>query len=131
VPLRQIARDWNAAGLRSGQSRRDGSPSSWTGQTVRLVLRNPRNAGLRAHKKEVVGPAQWPALVPEETWRAAVEMMTNRRYTGGGREARALLTGIALCGVCGATVHGGGSFRPGLRNYRCSGAMGHVARRAE
>jgi hypothetical protein len=53
------------------------------------------------------------------------------RFTGRSRGARALLTGIALCGICEATVHGGGANRYGNRIYRCSGSYGHVCRTAE
>ena len=48
VPLAQIARDWNDAGLLTPLTTRQGEPSRWTGDTVRPVLLNPRNAGLRA-----------------------------------------------------------------------------------
>lgn len=135
VPLAAIAREWNAAGLRSGQVRwrRDskGQPSAWRPDTVRMVLSNPRNAGKRAYKGVVVADAVWPALVPEETWRAAVALMADpNRYAGGGPHLRAMLTGIALCGVCGGKIHAGGG-RPGVRGYRCGAASGHVARMAE
>ena len=135
VPLAGIARDWNAAGLRSGQTRwkegEKGQPSSWKPDTVRLVLKNPRNAGKRAYRREVVAEAQWPAIVPEETWRAVCALLNDRRrYPGGGVLTQALLTGIAVCGVCRATVHAGGA-RPGVRGYRCSGSNGHVARQAQ
>jgi site-specific DNA recombinase len=41
------------------------------------------------------------------------------------------LTGIALCGVCGAAVHAGGANTHQKRIYRCSaGNNGHVSRSA-
>jgi site-specific DNA recombinase len=53
------------------------------------------------------------------------------RYTARNRGARSLLTGIALCGVCGATVHAGGANTHQKRIYRCSaGYNGHVSRSA-
>jgi site-specific DNA recombinase len=55
------------------------------------------------------------------------------RYTAKNRGARSLLTGIALCGVCGATVHAGGANTHQSRIYRCSGPPrynGHVSRSA-
>ena len=89
--------------------------------TVRPVLMNPRNAGLRGYgpklengsrRVEMMGPAKWDAIVSEETWRAAVGLLRDPgRFTGRGRGARALLTGIAVCGICEATVHGGGANR--------------------
>lgn len=133
VPLAQIARYWNEQGFTTGQTRykkpHKGEPSLWRSDSVRMVLRNPRNAGKRAYKGEIVGEAVWPALVPEHTWQAAVSMLDGRR--GRGTSAQALLTGIALCGVCGATVHAGGAGRPRVRGYRCSGTGGHFSRMAE
>ncbi len=129
--LSGIAARWNAAALASGQ----GSP--WRRDSVRAVLANPRNAGLRALRRVLVVGADgapvravWPALVPEETWRAAVDMFADPQRRTAPRSARALLTGLALCGTCGVTIHGGGGARRGFRNYRCpSGA--HFSRMAE
>ncbi|ROP40703.1 recombinase family protein [Saccharothrix texasensis] len=139
VPLGQIAREWNAAGLRSGQTRwRDGpkgkrgEPSEWSHDTVRLVLRNPRNAGLRRYKGEIVAAARWPAIVGEEVWQAADALLGDpgRRSGGAGRAGQRMLTGVALCGVCGATVHSGRgeAARRGYPVYRCSQSTGHVVR---
>ncbi|MEV2240465.1 recombinase family protein [Micromonospora sp. NPDC049891] len=149
--LGSIARDWNERGLCTPQARRDGSPSLWTAQTVRPVLLNPRYAGLRAHVTEkaleaaggnprkarlasVVGAAAWPALVPESTWRAAKDLLTDVGRTNPPRGGRALLTGLALCGVCDAPVHAGAAPARGgrqeRRTYRCSASYGHVGRAA-
>jgi len=135
VPLAAIAREWNAAGLRSGQVKwrpdSKGQPSEWHPDTVRMVLKNPRNAGKRAYKGVIVADAVWPALVAEETWQAAVALMAEpSRYAGGGTHMQAMLTGIALCGVCGGKIHAGAA-RPGTRGYRCGATSGHVARMAE
>lgn len=133
VPLAEIARTWNAAGHVTGQTRwkgeRRGDPSPWRADSVRAVLLNPRYAGLRAHLGEVVGPAVWPALVAEETWRAAVDTLRSPDRRRKATSARALLTGVAHCGVCGSTVNAGGT-TTGRPSYRCSAAYGHVGRAA-
>ncbi len=136
VPLAQIARDWNAAGHVTGQSRwkgeHKGQPSPWRADSVRAVLRNPRYAGKRAHKGQVVANAMWPALVTEETWRAAVALLSDPTRRAGPRgNARSLLSSLALCGVCGSAVQSGGAARPGVRGYRCGGSTGHFARMAQ
>jgi site-specific DNA recombinase len=126
-----------------------GAHSLWTAQTLRPLLLNPRYAGLRAHVTEdrlrvvgdprkarlaaVVGSAAWPGLVEEETWRAAVEMITNPDRSRPARSGRGLLTGVGLCGVCGATMHAGGGPRRGpdgesYATYRCRDSYGHVGR---
>jgi site-specific DNA recombinase len=98
--LPTLARRLNEAGhttCRGGQ---------WTATTLRPVLLNARNAAVRVYEGEEVGPAAWAPIVPEETWRAAVRLLTNpaRRTGGGGGAPRNLLTGVATCGVCGGSV---------------------------
>ncbi|MCG3756692.1 recombinase family protein [Amycolatopsis sp. Poz14] len=138
VKLGTIAREWNAAGLRSGQTKwagpDKGQPTAWSHDTVRLVLRNPRNAGLRRYKGQVVGKAIWPKIVDEEIWAAAEATLSARTgHPTAGRANQQLLTGVALCGVCGATVHAGGgnTAARGYRIYRCSKAGGHISRKLD
>lgn len=122
--LASIQRSWNSAGLHTG---RTGSP--WTVAGVRECLRNARYAGLRTHKGEVVGPAAWDALVPEETWRAARELLDDPARRVGSHSAQKLLTGVARCGVCDGPVHASGSGRA-KPVYRCATVTGHFARQA-
>jgi DNA invertase Pin-like site-specific DNA recombinase len=125
-------------------------PSLWTAQTLRSVLLNPRYCGLRSHVTDatrkihpdprtariagIVGPAQWPALVTEATWRAVVALLTSPGRTNPPRSGMSLLTGEALCGVCDAPVHSGASpsrgGEPGYRTYRCTASLGHIGRAA-
>ena len=136
VSLTEIARQWNAQGLVTAQKRyksgHKGEASPWRRDSVRSVLLNPRNAGKRAHLGEIVNDtAEWPSLVPESTWLAAVAELTNPSRRSPATRGRYLLSGLGLCGVCGATVHAGANSRPGIRAYRCSASTGHVARKAE
>ncbi|SCG38134.1 recombinase family protein [Micromonospora zamorensis] len=150
VPIGRIAATWNGRGLTTPQTKRDGSPSPWTAQTVRPVLLNPRYAGLRSHVTEqlresmdprkarikgIVGKAAWKGLVGEETWRAVVEVLTNPSRLTGPRSGKGLLTGVGLCGICEATVHRGAAparrGQPGHTTYRCRASYGHVGRASE
>jgi site-specific DNA recombinase len=136
VPLAGIARQWNEQSLVSTQMRQArtghaGEPSPWRHDSVRSVLLNPRYMGKRAHLGEVVADAVWPALVDETTWRAAEAVLTNPLRRSGARGGKYLLSGLAVCGVCGSTVHAGANSRPGIRSYRCAGSTGHFARKAE
>lgn len=129
--------------------RRTDQPSPWVAQTLRPLLLNPRYAGLRSHVTEeirkrypdpraariagIVGPASWPGLVDETTWRAAVALLTNPSRARPARTGQRMLTGEALCGVCDATMHAGGATHTGRESYpmyRCSGSTGHVSRAA-
>ena len=60
--LNEIARRWNGLGVLTPQRRRP-----WDSTVVKAVLTNPRHAGLRIHRGEVVGPGQWPPLIDRET----------------------------------------------------------------
>lgn len=133
--LSEITRKWNASGLPTSTG------GVWHRQGVRDVLINPRNAGLRRYltseQKDVrrnnpeaglFAPAQWPAVVDEATWRATVRILADPARWTGGRGEKHLLTGVAVCSVCGQTVvSGGGTQRP---NYRCS-SMTHFARKMQ
>jgi site-specific DNA recombinase len=132
VSLGGVAREWNTSGHRTGQ----GSP--WRRDAVRHVLLNPRYAGLRGYAPvpehgrrviEVTGPAEWPGVVDEAVWQAAKDLLTDGSRRRPPTGSVALLTGIGRCGVCGATLHAGGSTVRGVRTYRCSKSLGHVARR--
>jgi hypothetical protein len=72
-------------------------------------------------------------LVDEATWRGVHALITDPARAGGSNRARWLLSGIALCGVCGNTVKiGTGGSRNGdtWKVYRCKGGE-HLGRRAD
>lgn len=135
VPLGSIARKWNKAGLTTGQG------GKWDHNNVGAVLRNPRYCGKRAYLKEVVADAVWPAIISEPTFQAAKAILDDPSRRTGPKGGKALLTGIAVCGVCkdeaegdtkASTVHAGGTApKVNHRTYRCSGSLGHIARKAE
>ncbi|UOW00827.1 recombinase family protein [Agrococcus sp. SCSIO52902] len=133
--LGAVVRDWNARGIATSQRRykagHEGEPAVWKAQTLRYVLLNPRNVGKRRHHGEVVGDAAWPAIVDEATWLGVQAVLSDPTRLSAARGGKYLLSGLAVCGVCGATVHGGGARRVGQRTYRCSESTGHIARRAE
>jgi DNA invertase Pin-like site-specific DNA recombinase len=135
----EIARRWTASGIPTGQG-----TLPWTRSSVWEVLCNPRNAGLRRHRTYeqradirkdpelgIVSKAEWTALVDESTWRAVIRILCDPSRQGRKTGGKGLLTGIALCGVCGNTVHrGGSSAARGMPVYRCRSG-GHVARKSE
>jgi site-specific DNA recombinase len=127
VPLGKIARQWNANMLRTTHG------TEWTRSSVRKVLLNPRNAALVTYRGEVRRDVQaaWLPIVDESTFLAAKAMLENPARRTGKPTGKRLLTGVARCGVCGATVHAGGAVKAGNFNYRCGGSGGHVARLAE
>lgn len=102
----------------------------WNKTKFRNVLLRARNAGLVEHEGEIVGPAQWPAIVDEETWRALVSFLgdpSRLTHDGNTRTARYLLSHIAKCSVCGAHCVVA-SAHQGVRYYRCATTANHVGR---
>jgi site-specific DNA recombinase len=143
--LRSVCRDFAAAGVRTvprrykqpDGSRGEPETREWTATELRKLLLRPRNAGLIDHKGEIVGQAAWPALVPEENWRAckAVLERTERRTTT--TNARVWLgSGLYRCGVEGCdeavrcSTSGRGSGHAHLPAYRCRTGK-HVTRIAK
>ncbi|HYJ72326.1 MAG TPA: recombinase family protein, partial [Actinomycetota bacterium] len=117
---------------RQGSTTSTGRP--WKATELSRTLRRPRNAGLMQHRGQVVGTAGWPPILDEATWRVVVAVLTDpRRRTNSGVARRWLLSGLALCGVCGepvrstsaGTVHG----RPTKPAYTCRSGK-HVVRDA-
>jgi site-specific DNA recombinase len=132
----EVARRWDAAGFATPQG------AQWSRTTVKDVLTNPRHAGLRRYRPQedrprirqnpelgITGAAEWPAIVDEPTWRAAVRVLCNPGRRKAPLSGKGLLTGLAICGVCGETVHRGGAAH-GKPMYRCSSGR-HVSRMSE
>jgi hypothetical protein len=127
LSLNAITAELNRQGCRTSTGR------AWRPTELRRLLLRPRNAGLMQHRGDIVGRAGWPALVDEDTWRAVVAILTDpARRTNPGRPPRWLLSGLAVCGVCGDPVR---SFSASSRRrntnpvYTCRTGK-HVARDA-
>jgi len=104
--LTAAAEKINAAGLDPGRQ--------FLGRTLRRLLCTPTTAGLRVHRRQVVGDGDWPPILDVETHRQLVQLLSqpDRRCTRDN-QVRHLLPGVALCGRCGATMHRiGGTQRP-------------------
>lgn len=126
VALKACARDLARRGVPTVTG------AAWSAETLRDILRRPRNAGLSEYDGEIVADALWPAIVPREKWEAVVRMLDQPdRRTGPGPAAKWLGTGIFLCGICGARLHvrslKGSNRVPG---YICS-LTGHLRRRLD
>lgn len=94
------------------------SGSLWTIGSLRRALTSPYVAGLRSYHGEIVGPAEWPAILDRAVWddlRAAVA--TRRR--GRAPSDRHLLTGLLVCGKCGFRMYATETKARNVRAYRC------------
>jgi hypothetical protein len=135
--VRSVAMDLNRRGIPTSTGRQ------WALHSVRRVLRRPRNAGLSTYNGEIVGSAQWAAIIEEPTWRAVEALLADpSRRTSPGNSLRHLGAGLYLCGRCGedlavpmrtGTTRCGGKTRDTYvmkRAYRCS-QHSHLVRIAE
>jgi hypothetical protein len=146
--LRGIASRWNAATIPcdpTNETHPEACPSCrgtgevafttaaggpWRPDAVRYTLMNPRNAAIAVHRGEELGRGNWPPIVPEETYRAAVALLADPdRKTTPTNTRRYLLAGLARC-HCGAPVITGRT-QHGQRTYRCGQTRGHLSVAAE
>ena len=119
--LRSVTTSLNAEGVPSPT----GKP--WGKNMVRALVLRERNAGLRVHRGEIVGEGAWEAIIDRGRWEQLRAVLSDpRRRTSTGTAAAHLLSGIARCGVCGATLRV--AQNRGVPSYRCS-ADGCVIRR--
>lgn len=128
-----IRREWTSLGLTPPQHGQRGT-TIWNRTSIRMILLNPRIAGLSAYHGQIVGQGNWEPLVAEETWRA-VRAILEDPARKPPRGVKTLLGGLALC-PCGNVVTGMPS-HTGHHIYRCTPATrnrsypgGHVARQA-
>lgn len=122
--LSSIAKSWNEAGATTTMG------GAWRHDNVRSVLKNPRYAGLRAYRGEIVGKAVWPGVVDRNTYDAALALLSlPERRTTVTTARKYLLPGLALCHKCGSDVATGHT-RHGKRVYVCR-ANKCVSRKAE
>lgn len=121
--VQSIARHWNE----QGSTTTTGAP--WPLHGPRRVLLRPRNAGLMEHRGEVVGEAEWPAVIEPEKWRAVVRLLSDpkRRTNAGSSRPKWLGSGLYRCGVCSGPMRA--SMSDGYRTYRCPD--NHVSRKLE
>ena len=137
-PVSRLVEDLNAAGHMTSHG------NAWRHVPMRTMLLNARNAGIRTYHGEEIGPANWAGIVDEQTYRAAVRLLTNpERHVSGNGKRVAMLSGIATCGkvtadgsVCGGRMtrawRGGAKDSP--KSYpvyecvrRCSTVQGEIA----
>lgn len=94
-----LAAHLNERGLQTNTGR------PWQASSLRPVLLNARNAGIRTYNGQEIKRGAWDAIVPEDIYRQAVRLLTSpARRTGGGGSRQHLLTNIAVCDSCGGTM---------------------------
>ena len=94
--LRGIAIDWT----RQGHTTTRGNP--FTSLQLRRTLINPLYAAMVTYKDKVVGPGEWEPIIDEDTHRGLVAYLSDEsRRPAVSFERRHMLSGVAICGICG------------------------------
>jgi site-specific DNA recombinase len=104
-----IARSWNEAGHRTHFG------GHWSNDSVRATLRRPSTAGLIEYKGTVVGESGDGAL-DKDTWERVCAVFVSRR--SGRPASKYLLSGLILCGLCGAKMYGRPRYNKGMGSHR-------------
>lgn len=121
--IRGVAADLAARGVTSTT----GGPIRPT--ELRRILGNPRYAGQRVHRGEIVGPGTWTAILDLDDFRALQGVLADPSRHKAGRPTRYLLSGVATCSECGGRIYGAGEPRRG-KVYVCE-TRRHVSRLAD
>lgn len=147
-----IAKDYNRRGIppRRAAFKAKREQLGWTAPAIKQMLTMPAYAGKRQHQGEIIGDAVWPPLIEPATWGKLQAIMSpaHRKRTNDWPAVH-LLTGIAVCGVCGVGTRvgkqnagrvqydkqGKALRRKFYNTYLCSGTPGktgfHVAIKEE
>lgn len=96
--LRAIRDDWQRRGIPTVTG------AAWTTNSVKAILRNARNAGLRRHQGAVIGEAAWPAIINRPTWERLQTIFNDpsrQPRTPRSTSRPYPLRGVLQCGNCG------------------------------
>ncbi len=110
-----IRADWNAQGVTTTQGFKWNEDSQ-----LRTVMRNPRCAGLKSYRGEVIGEGGFEPIVPSDVWRAAMEIFDDPGRRPADLSRKYLLSGLMQCGLdCepGATVRASRSSPTSVNAY--------------
>lgn len=94
--LYSICGDWNTRGVKTSTGR------AWSQQAMKLMLVSGRIAGLKEHRRQVVGEAAWPAIISREDHEALRALLLDpSRYKSARPYARRYwLSGVVFCSDC-------------------------------
>ncbi len=113
-----ICRDLEARGITTPKG------NTWKVSGLGTVMTSARIAGMREHKGELCGTAQWPAIITPEVSARLRSAGAARAASGSRSPRRYLLAGMGRCSLCEAVLVS----RPrpdGTRRYVCSTSVGH------
>lgn len=109
-----VCLDWQRRGISTAHGGR------WQPSNISRMLQAHKTAGLRNHKG-TISQGSWPAILDLQTWEQLRLKIGSRRR--GPQPRKHLLTGLLVCGNCGAQMLGGSVTRGKYLSYRCPGKV--------
>lgn len=111
--LTAICNDWMRLGVSTVSGGR------WQPSNLSRLLQSAKLIGMRDYKGELF-QGTWPAVLDRPTWdRTCAALRSHRK---GPNARRHVLTGLLICGRCGATMTGGSRVGP-HRSYACQNPL--------
>lgn len=116
-----IAEDFNSRGIPSARDK------EWSITILRERLRNPHYAGHATYKSEITAQGDWEPVIDQDTWERFNAARSRRRVRHGwSNKTKYLLSGLAVCGVCGGRMlarpdyRGKGENKRRVMTYQCT-----------
>ncbi|GAA4221373.1 DNA invertase Pin-like site-specific DNA recombinase [Streptosporangium album] len=100
MPLTAIATQFNQEGILSPRG------AMWRGTQIKRLILNPAYIGYRTHLGErVLSPEWFPPILDEQVYYVCLSKLTDpARGEQRPSSIKHLLSGLAVCGVCGSRV---------------------------
>jgi site-specific DNA recombinase len=98
--LRSIVTDFNARGIHGPKA------PLWNSTILRQIVLRPSNAGLRQYQGKVIGKSTTEPIIDEATLDRVTALLTDpsRKSNHVGPGYKYLLSGLAVCGLCGGVM---------------------------
>ncbi|MFC7330765.1 recombinase family protein [Marinactinospora rubrisoli] len=114
--MKSIASDLNRRGIPNASGHVAGEPvphpktkklhpaMGWSSMVIRQLLLRPALMGKRIHRGQIISEGGWEPILDEGMW-WAIQARLAQNQSSSDTTAQYLLSGIAICGVCGARMY--------------------------
>ena len=93
--LYAVIGDWTSRGVPTVRG------AAWSTTALKTILLSPRIAGLRIHRGEIMGPAEWEPILDQATWRRVGAILTDPARQRTRAKRSYFLSGLLHCASCG------------------------------
>jgi site-specific DNA recombinase len=132
--LYSICSDFDSRGIQAPSKGGDQPVSPrWIPKRLKKMLLSPTYVGHRTYHGQVIGIGTWEPIVTEDEYARYKAILTNPDRTTTvhhGPVPKHLLSGIALCGVCGRVCRFYHPVSKATATYTCESNQRHVTRSA-